>query len=121
MTTKACCFCGKRSHSRAECPAKKPCFKCDGELVLKRVRRETRNKGRLFYCCSSPQCSVFLWADNRGEDTSCSGAGHQDNDSEDDPVKKMSDLFAEALEVADRKGARSVVVKMQHISVIITK
>ncbi|KAK9104920.1 hypothetical protein Scep_021764 [Stephania cephalantha] len=49
-----------KTHNRAHCPGKKPCFQCDDELVLKRVRNESPNKGRLFYHYLSSHCLVFL-------------------------------------------------------------
>ncbi|KAK9148703.1 hypothetical protein Scep_007460 [Stephania cephalantha] len=39
---------GKNSQS-CLMPEKKPCFQCDGELVLKRVQKDSPNKGLLFY------------------------------------------------------------------------
>ncbi|KAK9110058.1 hypothetical protein Sjap_018118 [Stephania japonica] len=38
---------------------------CDGKLVLKRVRKESANKGRLFYNYSSSHYPIFLWIDKK--------------------------------------------------------
>jgi hypothetical protein len=123
-----CDSCGDPTHPTVECPGRRPCPRCKaGYKEIRKVKKESINKGRLFYTCSD-DCGYFSWVRRVGEGTSCfDGAsarastnqhiGEEGKDYvESVDARTIAKLFEKAVKIAHEKGG-GVEVKVSEISV----
>ncbi|KAK9151255.1 hypothetical protein Syun_009564 [Stephania yunnanensis] len=126
MAVKVCCFCRERTHNVVQCLEKKTCFRCFGELILRRVQKDSPNKGRLFYQCPTTSCKTFFWTGKRLSLDGYNCGGSCDKDEEfssfraidDATLNQMTQMFERIIAVVNgNDGIQEVEVKVQDCSV----